>query len=168
MAYSTAFTSWLVVASNFFTSSASAGPKLATMFSRNALAAALSGGTSVTWGIAASVCAAARKQARPARAQHTALARTRAAHTAAAAQHARMRARIHARTHLQPADLHQHAVLDQRILAEDVAQACNLVAVAAAQQRRGRTGASGSASACAARGTLHMRPKPRKRTRPAA
>jgi hypothetical protein len=72
MAYSTAFTSWLVVASNFFTSSASVGPKLATMFSRNALAAALSGGTSVTSGIDASVCDAAATRGK--RAQHTTLA----------------------------------------------------------------------------------------------
>ena len=56
MAYSTALTSWFVVASNFFTSSASVGPKLVTSASRNAVAAALSGGTSVTSGMDASVC----------------------------------------------------------------------------------------------------------------
>jgi hypothetical protein len=56
MAYSTALTSWLVVASNSLTSSAATGPKSASSCSRNATAAGLSGGTSGTPGSAASVC----------------------------------------------------------------------------------------------------------------
>ena len=60
MAYSTALTSWLVVASNFFTSSAWVGPKSAISVSKNWLAAALSGGTSLTAPMLDSVCAAQR------------------------------------------------------------------------------------------------------------
>ena len=56
MTYSTALTSWLVVRSTFFTSAASAGENSSRNFSRNALASSDRGGTSVTSGMAASLC----------------------------------------------------------------------------------------------------------------